>query len=392
MLEKKPSWYKSNPNSPDGLWDWERELTAEQRELCQKVYYDEHQQWGIKKFHQIVTQRAEEEGIEPPKRAQIDKYFLRLQESYQLYKQLPLKSSSKPIESSRAGAIVQLDHVILGGMKYNQYLGFMSIIDSYSRFGWCIPMTSLKANNVKEKFEKLMKEDMEHPVTLAICDQGPEFARLDDIAGLKVVKTKAGTPQSNGLAERFNRTIRTALTKNYQTDTNWPSYIQNIVKGYNMTTNRSTGKKPWDLYHDATVQKKPRQRSRSRARATLAKDNTIEIGDQVRLRNDYSSASKLKKGVNKWSAELYTVKAITKGNETRLNQYKLQDSSGKQVKGVYNRSFLQHITGVERAPQRQAITREAITVGASQQEIINRDAPVSTRVLRPRESVTARFD
>lgn len=71
-----------------------------------------------------------------------------------------------------------------------------------------------------------------------ISDQGTEFVNetvksLTKLSGIEHKVTSAYFPRTNGLTERFNKTLISALKKHTEGDPeNWPSWIPYVLLSY----------------------------------------------------------------------------------------------------------------------------------------------------------------
>ena len=86
-----------------------------------------------------------------------------------------------------------------------------------------------------------------------LTDNGPQFVAkffeaVCSMLGLQNYLTTAYHPQTNGQAERFDKTIATRLRhyiEEHQRD--WDAYVQPLTYAYNMQVHRTTGTTPFDL-------------------------------------------------------------------------------------------------------------------------------------------------
>ena len=133
--------------------------------------------------------------------------------------------------------------------------GFSSILvitDRFSKIARAIPMSSTTAGAVANAF-------MEHWIcpygipTYILTDNGPQFvAKIFDhlvtMLGVSHLRTTAYHPQTNGQAERYNRTLVTRLihyVSEHQND--WDQFVQPLTYAYNTQVHRTTGFAPFEL-------------------------------------------------------------------------------------------------------------------------------------------------
>jgi transposase InsO family protein len=90
---------------------------------------------------------------------------------------------------------------------------------------------------------------------VVISDQGREFvnavqAELFALTGTKHCLTSAYHPQSNGLTERFNQTLQTALQKVVNDEqNNWDDHISAILFAYRTAKQKATKLSPFELMY-----------------------------------------------------------------------------------------------------------------------------------------------
>ena len=90
---------------------------------------------------------------------------------------------------------------------------------------------------------------------MVISDQGRELvnavqAELFALTGTKHCLTSAYHPQSNGLTERFNQTLQTALQKVVNDEqNNWDDHISAILFAYRTAKQKATKLSPFELMY-----------------------------------------------------------------------------------------------------------------------------------------------
>lgn len=88
-----------------------------------------------------------------------------------------------------------------------------------------------------------------------ISDQGREFVncvdeRLCQLTGVKHHVTSAYHPQSNGLTERFNQTLQTALLKFVSESQNdWDDHLPAILFAYRTSNQKATKVTPFEVMY-----------------------------------------------------------------------------------------------------------------------------------------------
>ena len=88
-----------------------------------------------------------------------------------------------------------------------------------------------------------------------IHDQAAEFLSdvLQDTAatlGLKQLPTSGGHPQSDGLVERFNRTLKSMLVKLVEKNCkNWDKLLGPVLLAYRTSPHSSSGETPFFLMY-----------------------------------------------------------------------------------------------------------------------------------------------
>ena len=90
---------------------------------------------------------------------------------------------------------------------------------------------------------------------IQINDQGREFvnsvsSELHRLTGVEQRVTSAYHPQANGLVERQNRTIKTALQKVLLRDKDWPQATDGVLFAHRTTKHASTGFSPFFLLYN----------------------------------------------------------------------------------------------------------------------------------------------
>ena len=133
--------------------------------------------------------------------------------------------------------------------KGNRYV--ITLTDFFSKWVEVTPIPTKEACHIAEFLYKMMLR-YGFPEEI-ISDQGREFCnrlidRLEQLTGFKHNITSAYHPQSNGLDERFNQTLKVQLQKMVnEHQNNWDDLLDNILFAYRTSRQASTKCTPFLL-------------------------------------------------------------------------------------------------------------------------------------------------
>ena len=136
---------------------------------------------------------------------------------------------------------------------------FVTFVDDYSRYAW-IDFTDHKdAKSIRDVFQP-WKADAENKssnkVSFLQTDEGGEYEsfmhQLLVETGITHLRSPPYSHQSNGLAERLNRTLkdaaRTMMLHANLPDSFWAKAMVQACEIYNMLPHESTGKTPYEVF------------------------------------------------------------------------------------------------------------------------------------------------
>ena len=124
------------------------------------------------------------------------------------------------------------------------YRYVLVIIDSFSKFGWTIPLKNKNAQTIKDSFENILISSKRSP-NLIESDRAKEFYNniFQDFLNKNDIKLYSRNSSYGALfAERFNRTIRDLLKKIVfeQGEAKWIDTLPKKTKQYNNRVHTST--------------------------------------------------------------------------------------------------------------------------------------------------------
>ena len=221
---------------------------------------------------------------------------------------------------------------------YNDgYTFLLLVIDTFSKYGWIIPLKNKKGKTVAEAlkiiFEKRKPEKL-------WTDNGKEFynKNMDDLRKLYDIELySTENEEKSSIVERWIRTMKEKMWK-YFTDNNTYKYIDalpELVEDYNNTVHSSTKLTPIEASkkkNELTVWRNlyPDRYKTSRLNPKFS------VGDEVRITK---KKKVFEKGyTTRWTEEIFTIKEI---RETNPITYKLEDLQGEEIKGTFYEPELQ---------------------------------------------------
>ena len=186
------------------------------------------------------------------------------------------------------------------GIKY-----LLCVIDLFSKYAFVVSLKDEKGASVLKGFKKIVNESGRRPNKIWV-DQGSEFNNNVFKNWLKDEGIEMYSMYNEGksvVAERFIRTLKNKLYKHMTAigkNVYW-NVLNDVVKKYNDTINRSIGMKPKDVKTD---------KKSVYVEESNEKSARFSVGDRVRI-------SKFKnifaKGYTaNWSKEIFVVNKIKK--------------------------------------------------------------------------------
>lgn len=226
----------------------------------------------------------------------------------------------------------------------------LTVIDVFSRQAWVKAVKNKSGKVIAEALREIFEESGRTPYKLQ-TDQGTEFWNTNVRQLLKDFNVRHFFTYSPdikaSLVERYNRTLKTRLYR-YMTHANTKSYLpvlDDLVRSYNQTHHSAIGRPPADVnernsarvfhYQYATDMRDMLRAHRQRP--------AFAVGDLVRISK--AKAVFTKGYLKNWSDEVFSISKIV--YRTPL-VYRLRDSDGEDIKGVYYASELQLVKRHER--------------------------------------------
>ena len=159
----------------------------------------------------------------------------------------------------------------------NRYV--LVMCDYATRYPEAIPLKSIDAEHIAEKMiEVFARVGVPREI---LTDQGSNFvsqllAELYRLLQVKPIRTSPYHPQTDGLVERFNKTLKAMLRKTASEDgKDWDRMIPYLLFAYREVPQSSTGFSPFELLYTVgmfedhwTFLKRPGKRTRNRRRAS----------------------------------------------------------------------------------------------------------------------------
>ena len=206
------------------------------------------------------------------------------------------------------------------GIKY-----LLRAIDLFRKYAFVVPLTNKRGESIFEGFKKIVNESGRQPNKIWV-DEGSEFYNKVFKNWLKDKGIEMYSTYNEGksvIAERFIRTLKNKLYKHMAAvDKNvyW-DVLDDIVKKYNGTINKSIGMRPKDVSDDVKAEY---------VEESNEKSARFSVGDRVRI-------SKFKNVFAKgytpnWSKEIFVVSRV---KNTVPWMYVLKDLNGEEIIGSF---------------------------------------------------------
>lgn len=224
---------------------------------------------------------------------------------------------------------------------YNDnYIYALNIIDVFSKFAWSIPLKNKTSLAILEAFENTIKTSHRKPNYIWV-DQGKEFYNKDMKKYLQDNKIKIYSTFSEHKAsviERFNRTQKTILYKNFTSNSTykWVDYLTEIMNTYNNRVHSTIKMKPIDASNKQN-ERKLWKIYQERASRNDQEIRLFSVGDAVRISN---TKGVFQKGYDpNYSLEVFI---ISKVRPTNPPTYNIEDTLGEEIQGSFYNEELIH--------------------------------------------------
>lgn len=210
-------------------------------------------------------------------------------------------------------------------MHQNSHFTFLlTVIDVLSKYAWVIPLKHKTDQEIYNGFIKIFSEGR-IPVILQ-TDNGTEFKNkkmksLTDAFGIDHQFNRAGDKQSQGVVERFNRTILSRIEK-YKTANGTKRYLDvldDLVENYNTSRHSTIDKSPLEALEDP-----PAPIDNSNVKEVLNEEKEkrkTDVGVPLFMISDFKVGDRVRRIINKgqfekgykpnWTARVYTIDGMS---------------------------------------------------------------------------------
>ncbi|XP_043469606.1 uncharacterized protein LOC122503211 [Leptopilina heterotoma] len=211
------------------------------------------------------------------------------------------------------------------GYKY-----LLTVIDTFSKFAWAVPVKSKKGENVTAAMKSiLIKKRI--PKNLQV-DKGKEFYNLHFENLIKNYNINLYSTHSNlkaSICERFNRTLKNKMWMQFSLRGNykWIDILSDLVNAYNNSKHRTIKMKPMEVNAE---NENNLLFNVFRKVAVSRQYNKFKVGDRVRI-------SKVKHVFEKgytpnWTTEIFTISDVKNTNPIT---YILSDYQENLISGCF---------------------------------------------------------
>ena len=254
-------------------------------EILKKLYYDT--KTGYQSYNKLYKKLKE---VEPKITLKIVKEFIKKQATEQINKEVKDEDVKSPPITGSVGHY-QVD--ITDYPKYykqnsgNRYI--LTCIEINTKKAYAIPLKNKTKNSVLDGVKNIVIQigEDKHKLNVIQSDLGNEFNNKEMKSYLDSIWVEqrfcnVGDKRCMSVVERFNKTIRTLITKYMVANntTRWVDNLQNFIDNYNNTYHSSIHMKPKDV-----DEKKEEVIIMDKNRELLEiQDNEVKVDDFVRIK------------------------------------------------------------------------------------------------------------
>uniref|UniRef100_A0A8C5MZC9 Integrase catalytic domain-containing protein n=1 Tax=Leptobrachium leishanense TaxID=445787 RepID=A0A8C5MZC9_9ANUR len=137
------------------------------------------------------------------------------------------------------------------GKKY-----ILTVVDYATRYPDTIPLANTHADTIADALQWVFTQ-VGYPKEI-LSDQGSQFTaeltqQLWCLCGIKALHSALYHPQTNGLCERFNETLKQLLRAFTQDRKDWEKYLPHLLFAYREVPQESTEFSPFELLYGCRV-------------------------------------------------------------------------------------------------------------------------------------------
>ena len=284
---------------------------------------------GIRRFQQKLSLR----GIHL--RVSVIRGILQSEPTHALFAYNPRARVWNTITETGVGHGMQIDLMDMSKIatRNKNYYWLLCIIDVYSRYAWAFPIKRKTQQCVYDCL-KAWLGTLSTPPKRLTSDAGKEFTnsrvrQLLNQFGIIAYVNQAGDKTTTGIVERFNRTLRDLMGRNFTRvkKLHWVEDLPKLVQNYNCSLHSTLGTTPEDVWLGRKMPKR---------RVIQREHFPFQDGDRVRVLLPQGTFDK-RAGSQRWSTDVYCIV------RREGFKYVLRNARNEIVKQKYRPSHLRAV-------------------------------------------------